>query len=247
MSVAEANLRSAIEQSYETFAGIPCPRKLDASPYRNADEILRTLTSAPLRELDAERIGPYAGWAITTVGNDSDYRHFLPRIFELAVTDPVWLGADPPVMARKLNMGGWRTWPANQQSAVLHVFHAALTSMTERHPDNWPSTAADWFCGIATLGEPVTPAFECWRASTHANAALNMAGFIISESKNIRRNGMVRCSFWHEVNEEVRREVAKLLLEKRTKVFLQSAMDQVSEDDCFFHLDAALAEIARKF
>lgn len=51
MSEAEANLRAAIEQSYVVFAGMPCPRTLETSPLRNGDEILRTLTSVPLREL----------------------------------------------------------------------------------------------------------------------------------------------------------------------------------------------------
>ena len=38
------------------------------------------LTSAPLKELTGEEIGPYSGYAITTVGDADDYRHFLPRI-----------------------------------------------------------------------------------------------------------------------------------------------------------------------
>lgn len=214
---------------------------------RDGNEILRALTSAPLRELDGEQVGPYAGWAITTVGNDRDYRHFLPRIFELAVTAPVWLGTEPPVIASRLNMATWRTWSAEQQSAVLHVFHAAFDAMMERHPDEWPSEAADWFCGIANLGEPVTPPFERWRSSTSANGALNMACFIISESKHLREHGEVRGPFWDTVSENVRREVAKLLMEEQTMVFLQSAAERVSEEDRFYHLDAALAELARQF
>src|SRR5690348_5088149 len=104
MTQAEAVLRDAIEQYYAAFAAKPRPQKLEASPLRDPGAILATLTAAPLRELTGEQIRPYSGWAMTTVGTDRDYRDFLPRIFELAVIDPVWLGAEPPIMASRLNM-----------------------------------------------------------------------------------------------------------------------------------------------
>lgn len=245
MSEAEAKLRSAIERSYTEFANMPCPRKLDAYPLRDADEILRTLTSAPLRELEGEKVGPYSSWAITTVGNGRDYRHFLPRIFELAVTDPVWLGAEPPVMASRLNMAEWRTWPSEQQGAVLHFFLSALDAVVERHPDDGQS-ADNWLCGIITLGEPASPTFERWRSSPSPNAALHMASFIISEAKQLRRHAEVRGAFWGDVSADVRREVAKLLLEEPTTVLLQSAAGQPSDEDRFYLLDAALAELLRQ-
>jgi hypothetical protein len=246
MSEAEAKLRSAIERSYTEFANMPRPRKLDASPLRNAGEILRTLTSAPLRELEGEQVGPYSSWAMTTVGNDRDYRHFLPRIFELAVTDPVWLGAEPPIMASKLNMAEWRTWPAEQQGAVLHFFRSALDAVVKRHPEDGQS-AADWFCGIVTLGEPASPTFARWRSSPSSNAALHMASFIIGEAKHLRHHAEVRGSFWEDVSGDVRREVANLLLEEGTTVFLRSAAGRVSDEDRFYLLDAALAELLRQF
>lgn len=245
MSEAEAKLRSAIERSYAEFANVACPRKLDASPLRDANEILRMLTSASLRELEGEKVGPYSSWAITTVGNGRDYRHFLPRIFELAVTDPVWLGAEPPVMASKLNMAEWRTWPSEQQGAVLHFFLSAIDAVVERHPDDGQS-ADSWFCGIMTLGEPAPPTFERWRSSSSPNAALHMASFIIRETKHLRRHAEVRGSFWGDVSADVRREVAKLLLEQRTMVMLQSAEGQLSDEDRLYLLDAALAELLRQ-
>lgn len=246
MSEAEANLRDAIERSYSAFANLPRPQKLVASPLRDAGKILRTLTSAPLRELNNEQVGPYAGWAITTVGNDRDYRHFLPRIFELAATDPVWLGAEPPVMASRLNMATWRSWPAEQQAALLHFFCAAFEAVVERHPQLGQS-ADLWFCGIVTLGESPLPIFERWCLSSSPNAALHMASFIISEGRNLSRHAEVRGAFWDGVSEDVRLEVAKLLKSQRTAEFLQAAAGQVSEEDQFYFLDSALGELQRQF
>lgn len=244
MSEAEANLLDAIERSYLEFARMPCPQKLHASPSRDASEILRTLTSAPLRALTGEQVGPYSNWAITTVGDDRDYRHFLPRIFELAVTDPVWLGTEPAVMASRLNMAKWRAWPAEQQTAVLRFYSAAFGAVVERHPRDGQS-AADWFCGIAALGEPPSVTYEQWLASALPNAALHMASFIIAEAKHLSRHAEVRGSFWEEVNEVDRREVATILGAERTMNFMRAASGKVSDEDQFY-LDAALAELQRQ-
>lgn len=246
MSEAEASLHDAIERSYAAFAGMARPQKLHASPLRDAEGILRTLTSASLRDLKGEQVGPYSGWAITTVGDDRDYRHFLPRIFELAVTDPVWPGAEPPVMASRLNMARWRAWPAEQQAAVLHFFRAAFDAVVERHPHEGQS-AEDWLCGIVTLGEPASPAFERWRSSPSPNAALQMASFIIEEAKHLSRHAEVRGPFWEDVRADVRREVAKLLTAGRTRDFLQAAAGQVRAEDQCHYLEAALAELRRQF
>ena len=74
-----------------------------------------------------------------------------------------------------------------------------------------------------------------------------MASFIVSEAKHLRGHGEVRGTFWEEVSHDVRKEVAELLLDEQTMAFLQSAAERVSENDRFYHLDAALAELCRQF
>lgn len=100
MSEVEIALSRAVERAYEVFASEPQPQTLHASPHRDAEELLRTLTAAPLRMLTAEQLGPYSGWAMTTVGDERAYRHFLPRIFELSVADRVWVGTEPTVRTK---------------------------------------------------------------------------------------------------------------------------------------------------
>src|SRR5262249_5226325 len=88
-----AEVSRALNDAYELFSIYPRPRHLEASPVENADEMLRALTAAPLRQLTGEQIGPYSGSAILTVGDVNDYKHFLPRILEQAVRAPEWMGA----------------------------------------------------------------------------------------------------------------------------------------------------------
>jgi hypothetical protein len=242
MSEAQAKLHDAIEQCYAAFADMPCPRRLEASPMRDGDKILRALTSAPLRELSGKQIGPYSGWAITTVGDADDYRHFLPRILELSVVDPVWLGAEPPVMASRLNMGHWRKWPAGQRSAILHIFNAAFDAFVEIHPDH-TRTVDGWFCGLATLGQSVALTVERWRCVASPNAGLQMASFINDNATDLHRHGEVRNAFWEEVSENARREITRQLLLKATTDFLTATAAQVSEEDRFYLTDPALYQL----
>jgi hypothetical protein len=158
--------------------------------------------------------------------------------------DPVWLGTEPPVMAGKLNMASWRTWPSEQQTAVVRFFVTAFRATMETHPDGG-RPADEWLCGIATLGESVSPAFERWRSSASPNAALQMASFISREAKHLRRHAQVAGSFWKGVNEEVRREVAKLLTAERTRAFLDAAAARESEES--YLIGAALSDLQRQF
>ena len=185
MTEAEAKLHDAIERSYSAFECMPCPKRLIASPYRDADRILHILTSSPLRELGDEQIGPYCGWAITTVGDDRDYRYFLPRILELSVSNPAWLGMEPSNLARKLNLAHWRSWPSDQQASIVQFFYAAFLAELERHPYEGGIAAPEWFCGLVILGEQASRVMELWFASPSPNARLQMASVLVDQAKDL--------------------------------------------------------------
>lgn len=223
---------------------MPRPEKLRTSPYRDADKVWQSLTSAPLRELGDKQIGPYCGWAITTVGDDRDYRHFLPRIFELSVTNPSWLGTEPPILAKKLELAHWRSWPSDQQASVLQFFHSAFLAALEKHPDEGID-ASDWLCGLVTLGEPASRVMELWIASPAINAHLQMASFIIDQARDLSLWAKVSGPYWDEVSIDVGRELAVLLRADQTKRYLQAAVSDVSAKDRSALLEPAVSEIEK--
>jgi hypothetical protein len=139
-------LARRLDDAYIVFSRYPQPSKLDASPLRDAKAILRTLTAAPLRELAGAQIGPYSGWAMTTVGTALDYKHFLPRILEEAVLTNEWMGTDPEVLAERLKMAEWHTWPEDEQAAVLRVFEAAC-----QLEETLSAGGVSWQKGLAVL------------------------------------------------------------------------------------------------
>ncbi len=245
MNKSEADLVAAIERAYLAFASYPLPQRLSASPLRDPAEILRGLSAAPLRELRGEDIGPYCGWAMTTVGNDRDYRHFLPRIFELAVTEPFWLGAEAPVLAGKLGMADWHSWAKLERVAVTDYFRAALDAVVTRHPDTG-HCASHWLCGLVLLGEDPSAALKHWFSAASPNAALQLASFVNEQAKHWRRLKEVKGSWWDDIAAEQRIQVATGLMSDDARKVLEAAATVVSDDDRFYLIDSALIELQRE-
>ena len=64
-----------------------------------------TLHSKQLRELEDEDLARYAFKAMTTWGDVNDYKHYLPRIFELSAKRELLV--DTFVTLGKLEYGKW--------------------------------------------------------------------------------------------------------------------------------------------
>jgi hypothetical protein len=228
--IADEALRSAVERSYEAFAQEARPTQWRAAPSRDGDTLLHALTSVPLRDLGAEVIGPYAGWAMTTVGSERDYRHFLPRILELAACDGTWLGAEPTVIAGKLKRGAWEDWDETQRAAVLAVFEAGFCASIDAEPGDG-FTAVAWLCGLAALDVAVEPRLARWAGSTSSNAALQLSHFIRLENWPLDPTVGVSCGFWEEVSPILRRQIADWLTGGAVRGMVEAALDLVEPED----------------
>lgn len=223
-----SDLIKALESAYRVFADAPAPKTLEASPLRDAKAIHRALTSSPLAAIANADIGPYAGWAMTTVGTGKDYQHFLPRILELAVSDPSWMGAAPVVIASRLEMAGWRSWPAPQQAAVSAVFTAAFSWTLEvqnQDPD-------DWLAGIALVGGATEEARHEWRVSDSLAAAQGLASFVI-DWRSAEQESEAAPPFWTEVPAQERSRTRAWLLSDETIAQLRRSLVTFGQDEAW--------------
>lgn len=223
-------LRSAIERSYEAFAREPRPTRWRAAPHRDGDALLRQLTAVPLAELSDEAIGPYAGWAITTVGSAQDYRYFLPRILALAATGSGWIGADPPVIVGRLKMSQWESWAAAQRDAVLNLFETASHSSLAGGGDGWMDIE-NWLCGLAHLDRPLEPFLLAWAEADSVEAALQLSRFVRGDAKRLARGDIIASGFWDGVDISVRQQVSAWLLSAQVRHRLEVALETVAEED----------------
>lgn len=214
-------LLAALDAAYEAFSRYPRPQRLEASPTRDPAKILATLSSAPLRSLTGEQIGPYAGWALTTVGSVGDYKHFLPRILEQAIRAPEWMGTLPPVVASRLNMAKWRTWPKPESAAVIEVFVAALRDSMCRHPDDG-ADASEWLCALASLGEDVQPHLCEWLDGGEGNRVLQIANLTTHLSALSSLDAREQ-DFWADLTAKVRSEIVTWLTSAEVGTALMEA------------------------
>jgi len=231
----------ALDAVYDAFAGYPRPLQMEAAPTRDPAKILATLSSAPLRDLTGEQIGPYAGWALSTVGSVRDYKHFLPRIIEQAILGPNWMGTRPPVTASRLNIAEWRAWPRPEHAAALEVFVAALRDSFHQHPDDG-GDASEWLCALAVLGEDVRPLLREWASEPSGNALLQIANLATELSAFASLDAREQI-FWADVRSETRAEIVSWLTSAQVGASLAAAHG-IAENDTW-RIDEAAEALAK--
>lgn len=112
----------ATEELYKTFDKYPFKSTIDGCPCCVSDSDKSTLHSKQLKELEDEDISRYAFKAMTTWGNVNDFKHYLPRIFELAATRK--LIVDTFVILGKLEYGNWKEWDNDEQNSIRNFLKA---------------------------------------------------------------------------------------------------------------------------
>jgi len=96
----------------------------------------RGLHRVPLRELTVDDLEMLAFRAMTTFGDEQDYRHFLPRILELASFGRTpHIGFDLWLIGNKLTYGRWTTWPADEQAAISEWVQAMFDEEDDRRDE----------------------------------------------------------------------------------------------------------------
>jgi hypothetical protein len=172
------SLDAAIENLYHVFLTYRLPPHIDGCPHcvNEADHAL--IHAAPLHELTSKHLGRYAFKAMSTWGGVNEFRHFLPRLFELMVTDDEF-PTEPEVLAGKLTYAAWQTWPPAEQAAVRQFFQAwwdaTIASFALRQGAITASTAIR---SIATAEEDLTWYLGRWTAPPTTAKRLHLAAFI---------------------------------------------------------------------
>lgn len=234
---AITDLREAIADVYRVFARYPMPSSLDASPVQDIDEIKKNLSSAPLERLSSDAIGLFAMCAMTTVGDVAEYKHFLPRIIDLACQgghgQP---GLDPELIASKLDYGDWRSWPAGEKAALDRVYDRAWGRARLLHPDQ--EEAEDWLCGNAIIGNRLDDGLQAWITDPTPDSMVQLANFLMGADSIAEAIG-----FWGIVPRETRCQIVDWLSSDAVEAALTEAVSYVAESDLwrFDSIDASIS------
>lgn len=221
---AAASLRKSWEEVYGAFAVYPPPTTLNASLLRHPKGILDELRSAPLSELSGKTLGNYAMWALTSVGNVEDYKHYLPRILQHALLTPSEPGFDPLLILSKLQYADWHGWPKSERTAIENVYRASWQWARLQHPDEYD--AMNWLPCVLRLERNVDSALESWSANMTPNSALQLAD-IISHSNSLPDAK----ELWEGLDIASRRRLVDWLCGDKVQAALLSVVDRIAEGD----------------
>ena len=177
------DLNSAIEELYEAFKEYPLPASMTPCPCCHSVDSERPLYSRPLRELRPKDLEQYARDALLVWGGVNEFKHFLPRIFEIAAFGAPLPFPEREIVFSKLDHGEWRAWPRQEQQSVqnflLKLWRSALEQPPCRDLQIGPETEG-WLCALAQTRADLSPYLNQWLEATTSspNAAWNLAALI---------------------------------------------------------------------
>lgn len=131
-------LRAAVERLYTTFERYPLKPVTDVCWHCHSPEEEQVVHSAPLRQLTPDDLKWFAGDLLMTWGDLADFKHFLPRVFEIVAID--FFTNDHPdieTVLGALDRGDWTMWPAGEQEAVREFLQSLWTATLACWPSHY--------------------------------------------------------------------------------------------------------------
>ena len=160
----KTELEIVTEELYKVFEKYPFKSNIDGCPCCVSNSDKSNLHSKPLRELDNDDISRYAFKALTTWGDLNDFKHYLPRIFELLSKRE--LIVDVFVIIGKLEYGNWKKWEEQEIEIIKKFlkswwkydintndyFDEEILIEINRITEDLSSMLSDWNLNIETQG-----------------------------------------------------------------------------------------------
>lgn len=165
-------LRSAIERLYQTFAIYPSNPTMEGCPCCVSGSDKEKIHSKHLRRLEEGDLARYAHKAMTTWGDAEDFKHYLPRIFELlATTDFI---VDTFVVLGKLEYGQWNNWPENEKASIVLFLFAWWSDLVK----NKSHFDKEVFIDICNLVQDIDKLLNLWVITFDDNSFYNYVEFV---------------------------------------------------------------------
>jgi hypothetical protein len=179
------SLDHATRELYAAFSKYPKPRHMQASPARSdaAKIAWPAMERTPLQQLSGDDLFTFARAAVDEWGTINDFKHFLPRMLELAANGDARLPADS--VTAKLGAAFWQQWPAPEPTA-LRNFGIAWWQQALEPP------AANIHAVLSIIGqflnddESVRAMMSYWRPDFSNEHLDLLARFVLQEEAALR-------------------------------------------------------------
>jgi len=186
-----------IEKLYETFRPYRLGTTIDGCNHCVSAGMSGELMATPLRKLTAEQLSQFSLKAMTTWGTEQDFKHFLPRLLELAFLDPSeldWL----ETLFGKLTLANWQEWPAAERR-LMADYLAELWRVTLARPREYENddSADSVLCAIGSTEVDLQPFLARWHDDRSQAALDHLCVFIQNNYEPMRKNPPRLCNaFW---------------------------------------------------
>lgn len=240
-AAAEAAIRAAIEELYRVFARYQFRRDMPYCHHCHTETDIRKVGSKRLRELTADDLRDYAFSAIYTWGDEYDFRHFLPRIFEIISFEGFRL-PDAEMVLGRLPYGRWQEWPHDQREAVKR-FLVALWHWHLSHFDRaLNASRGDILGAIASVEDDLLPYLQAWDDDRSAAATRHIADQVFGSGAKLSR-GRLSNAFLRDRPEQ-QRQVADWLLRPEALRRLEEACIEATDEESAADLGYAFDMLA---
>jgi hypothetical protein len=128
--------------------------------------------------MSSEVLSIYGFKAMTTIGDADDFRHFLPRLFEILVLDE--FGYNEETLFRKLDYAGWQNWDHEERATIEDFFVALFRTAVEFGSGNVFLTQS-YLIGIACAVSDVTPYLDLWLENITERKIFTLKYFIVDD------------------------------------------------------------------
>lgn len=183
---------SAIERLYQTFGEGPLGRELAGCECCSDPKSLEKWADTPIRDLTWEDLYAYLYCAMHTIGDEQDFKHFLPRLIELAADDLESL--DFEELGTQLTNAGWSQWSREEREAVRQALDAFAEMLVDQELEEFPVDSI--VCGLAVAGIEIVPVLDRWLASSSATAEANLERFRELNREPLRLKRRLSNPFW---------------------------------------------------
>lgn len=200
---------------------------MQGSPnYDNLEEWNEELYSKELKSLSAQDLCRFTGKAMTTWGDVDDYKHFLPRIFELTgeVDTPyeVWIAFD------KLEYANWDSWDEAEKNAVHEYMISLWENLLKDDSEKAEWIFMEYFSSIVRFYPKLNDILNIWESDTGSTATKHLTNFVFDERENLFDKGYI--DGLHKNLDDVRALIDWLLADKII-TRLQEAFYRFEQED----------------
>ena len=220
-------LRDSIDNLYTVFGKYHGNPKMKGSPvYGHLDTWNSCLFSRRLNELDEEDLFRFTGKAMTTWGEVEDYKHFLPRIFELTALYKtpyeIWIAFE------KLECGDWQNWNIKEQEVIHEYMIALFENLLHDESENAKWNFPDYFIALGRFYPNFMLLLEMWDTTNTKASIIHLTKFIINEVHPIFDKGNFD---GFKILDEQMEELKNWLLRPKLKTEIEQAYFKFEKEE----------------